>query len=93
MLEEVGYVTKNVMAFQDEIYPSQGSGEIDLFCATWLPSAHATLWIPIEKQTEKLGCLFRGGGFHIAASPKLPHDDVRCVRDLVQSDAFERAIV
>ncbi|MGC3938961.1 glycine betaine ABC transporter substrate-binding protein [Roseobacter sp. EG26] len=93
VLERAGYATEHVMAFHDEIYPRLGSGEIDVFCATWLPSAHATLWSPIEERAVKLGCLFRGGGFYIAASPRLAQDGARCILDLAQFDAVERAVV
>lgn len=93
VLERAGYATEHVMAFHDDIYPKLGSGEIDVFCATWLPSAHGTLWSPIKDRATKMGRLFRGGGFHIAASPRLAQDDVQCIRDLAQFDTVERAVV
>ena len=93
VVERAGYASEHIMAFHNEIYPRLGSGEIDVFCATWLPSAHATFWSPIEGRTTKLGRLFRGGGFHIAASPRLAQEGVRGILELAQFDAVERAVV
>jgi len=85
ILELAGCETSIIHAFHEEIYPMLRLGEIDIFTATWLPSAHAEFWNPSREKVMKIGSIFKGGAFFLAVPGYVHEKGVTTIADLRQS--------
>jgi glycine betaine/proline transport system substrate-binding protein len=89
-LEALGHSVTIHAAVHERIYPRLAAGDLDLFVASVLPSAHSAYWPACEPVTVKLGKLFEDGRFSIAVPDYVAQTVVREVGDLARPEIAAR---
>jgi len=91
-LEALGHRVEVVADVHERIYPRFAAGELDLFVASVLPSAHSAYWPACEPVAVKLGRVFEDGRFAVAVPARLP-PAIAGIADLADAPGdFDRGI-
>jgi len=86
VLERFGYNVAVKTGSHAEIYPLLGKGEVDLFVAVWLPSAHASYWEQYKDSSMIVTTLFEDARLYWSVPDYVPAADVSSVADLHKPD-------
>jgi glycine betaine/proline transport system substrate-binding protein len=89
-LEALGHSVTIHADVHERIYPRLAAGDLDLFVASVLPSAHSAYWPACEPVTVKLGKLFEDGRFFIAVPDYVPETAISDLADLTRQDVAAR---
>ncbi|WP_299951486.1 glycine betaine ABC transporter substrate-binding protein [uncultured Ruegeria sp.] len=92
VLSRAGASVSFVREFHETIYPKIGSGEIDVFVASWLPSGHSEFWKSVKNNARQMGEIFDGGAFFLAVPDYVHENEVSSISDL-RDASFEKQIV
>lgn len=90
VLEKLGHEIDLRQGPHEEIYPKLGSGEIDVFVATWIPYSHSVFWEKYKHVITPLGTGFTGGESFWAVPDYIPADVVSSIDDLKSPDVISR---
>ncbi|GFE63269.1 glycine betaine ABC transporter substrate-binding protein [Litoreibacter roseus] len=84
VLEQEGYTVDVVEGPHDEIFPQLGAGDVDMLAAAWLPSAHGTLYEPVEDVTFEIAPIYEEAKFFWAVPSYIPESVLSSVADLTK---------
>jgi len=92
MLERAGLNVGYRSGSHSNIYPLIANGELDLFVAAWLPTAHASYWNEYKNNLVQMGTLFDDAKLYWAVPAYVPAADVRSVADLKKPEVAGKMV-
>lgn len=92
LLERSGWNVAFKSGSHSAIYPQIANGELDLFVAAWLPSAHANYWAEYQDRLVKIGPLFDDAKLYWAVPAYVPEAEVKSVADLKKPEVAAKMV-